>query len=116
VIVSNGTLLWVSNGHLTDTQQPSESVKFYHEDPTKTRQLGQLCVEGRGDGVYVNDRLLSEPYVKDGNTGRRFTVRTLKADEYWVMGDNRASVDQDRFLRLITATQVIGTVTDIENT
>jgi signal peptidase I len=104
----------------TDPQR-SDIIKFsnpFYETAEFTARIVALpteTVEGREDGVYVNDRLLSEPYVKDGNTGQPFTVRTLKADEYWVMGDNRGAVDQDRFLRLITAAQIIGTVTDIEN-
>jgi signal peptidase I len=88
-----------------------EAVEF----TARVIALPTETVEGRYGGVYVNDRLLSEPYVKDGNTGQPFAGTTLGANEYWVMGDNRGAVDQPRFFGLINATQIIGTVTDIEN-
>jgi signal peptidase I len=88
-----------------------ETVEF----TARVVALPTETVEGRYGGVYVNDRLLSEPYVKDGNTGRPFAGTTLGADEYWVMGDNRGTARQPRFFGLVNATQIIGTVTDIEN-
>lgn len=43
------------------------------------------------DGVvYVNGKVLEEPYLADGmNDTSDFGPVTLESDEYWLMGDNR---------------------------
>jgi signal peptidase I len=71
---------------LREGEDGTKVVKRIIARPHETVQL-------RDDGVYVDGRLLHEPYVSRGaytysrKMGDR--VLTLKADEYFVMGDNR---------------------------
>jgi signal peptidase I len=60
--------------------------------------VGGDTVEGRGGKVYVNETLLSEPYVFPGNrpTDLDFKV-TVPPEKLWVMGDHRAESGDSRF-------------------
>ena len=51
----------------------------------------------QGGHLYLNDRMVDEPYVdEDKFGGRDFGRYTLGADEYFVMGDNRANSNDSR--------------------
>ena len=65
-------------------------------------------VEGRDGHVYVNGRLLIEPYLPPGVTTGTFEPTTIPAGEMWVMGDNRGDSRDSRFIGPITESTVIG--------
>ena len=46
-------------------------------------------IEARDGHVYVNDRLLDEPYLSAGNVTADFGPVTVPAGRLWVLGDNR---------------------------
>ncbi|HEV2368969.1 MAG TPA: signal peptidase I [Acidimicrobiales bacterium] len=46
-------------------------------------------VEGRGGHVYVNGRLLAEPYLPPGTRTSDFGPVKVPAGHLWVLGDNR---------------------------
>ena len=46
-------------------------------------------VEARDGHVYVNDRLLAEPYLPSGDQTADFGPVTVPAGRLWVLGDNR---------------------------
>jgi signal peptidase I len=46
-------------------------------------------VEARDGHVYVNDRLLAEPYLPPGDETADFGPVTVPAGRLWVLGDNR---------------------------
>ena len=51
----------------------------------------------QGGHLYLNDQPVDEPYVDaDKFGGRDFARYTLKEDEYFVMGDNRANSNDSR--------------------
>ena len=58
--------------------------------------------------VYINSKVLSEPYVKEAmteNENRRFI---LTPGQYFVMGDNRNNSDDSRFHGPIEDNDIIG--------
>jgi signal peptidase I len=48
-------------------------------------------VEARGGHVYVNDRLLAEPYLPRGDLTADFGPVVVPPHRLWVMGDNRGN-------------------------
>ncbi len=51
----------------------------------------------QGGYLYLNDQPVDEPYIdEDKFGGRDFARYTLKEDEYFVMGDNRANSNDSR--------------------
>ena len=51
----------------------------------------------QGGHLYLNDQPVDEPYIdEDKFGGRDFARYTLKEDEYFVMGDNRANSNDSR--------------------
>ena len=47
-------------------------------------------VEARGGHVYINDRLLDEPYLPPGDLTADFGPVTVPPGRIWVLGDNRS--------------------------
>ncbi|MEY2454167.1 MAG: signal peptidase [Acidimicrobiaceae bacterium] len=65
-------------------------------------------VEGRGGHVYIDGRLLIEPYLPPGVTTDAFGPTTIPKGDLWVMGDNRGDSRDSRFIGPITESSVIG--------
>lgn len=70
--------------------------------------VGGDTVEGRADGVYVNDKRIDEPYVKGGATGGPFARLTVPPGKFWVMGDNRNNSQDSRVIGAIDDDLVVG--------
>lgn len=71
-------------------------------------------IEIRDHAVYRNGELLVEPYVScEVDTdphNDQFSTVTLKADEYYVMGDNRCNSTDSRFFGPVHKDLIIGEV------
>jgi signal peptidase I len=65
-------------------------------------------VEIRGNQVYVNGEAIEEPYVAAGSNMADSPARTLREDEYFVMGDNRNNSYDSRRFGPITEELLIG--------
>jgi signal peptidase I len=61
-----------------------------------------------GSTVWVNKKLLSEPYANGVHLSRRLHEATLAEDELWVMGDNRDSSSDSRDFGPIKKSQLVG--------
>jgi signal peptidase I len=73
-------------------------------------------VEARDGNLYVNDRVLDEPYLKNPQIPMLpFGPVTLGADELWLMGDNRQTSGDSEFSGGIPVSSLRGKVTHITN-
>lgn len=65
-------------------------------------------VEGRGGHVYVNGRLLVEPYLRPEVRTEPFAARIVPRGDLWVMGDNRGDSEDSRYFGPIREHTVVG--------
>ncbi|HEX2850497.1 MAG TPA: signal peptidase I [Acidimicrobiales bacterium] len=65
-------------------------------------------VEGHGGRVFVDGRLLDEPYLPRAVVTSEFAPVTVPAGRLWVMGDNRAQSQDSRFFGPIDSGTLIG--------
>lgn len=65
-----------------------------------------------GNNVYINDRLLEEPYAYYSEKSEGNLTRTLGSEEYFVMGDNRIDSTDSRWLGPIKRNKITEIVID----
>lgn len=65
-------------------------------------------LEGRGGHVYVDGRLLEEPYLQEGVTTSAFGPQEIPAGALWMMGDNRTQSRDSRFFGPVPESDVVG--------
>jgi signal peptidase I len=66
-------------------------------------------VESRAGKVYINDKVLDEPYIKEP-AQRDFPARTVEVDRYFVLGDNRNNSSDSRNFGSIPSESILGHV------
>ena len=93
-------------------------VFYYPTDTTKSlikRIVGlpgeRIKIDGPGQ-VYINGDLLSEPYLADENNRSRRVMPeySVKADHYYVMGDNRDASNDSRFFGVVAKELIYGKI------
>ena len=65
-------------------------------------------VEGRGGVIYVDGRILLEPYLNHQVVTSDFGPVTVPNDSLWVMGDNRQNSGDSRVFGAIRRDSVVG--------
>jgi len=65
-------------------------------------------IEARDGHVYINDRLLSEPYLPKGTITDDLPRETVPANSYFMMGDNRTESSDSRVFGTIKRSTIIG--------
>lgn len=65
-------------------------------------------VEARAGRLYVDGRLLLEPYLPEGSVTGDFAPVGVPADHLWVMGDSRANSADSRVFGPIATDSVVG--------
>jgi signal peptidase I len=65
-------------------------------------------VEGRSGHVYIDGRLLIEPYLPPDVVTETFAPTTVPDGQLWVMGDNRSDSEDSHIFGPITESSVIG--------
>jgi signal peptidase I len=65
-------------------------------------------VEGRAGHVYINGRLLQEPYLPPQTLTSDFAPVQVPRGSVWVMGDNRPNSNDSRYFGTIARSQIVG--------
>ena len=65
-------------------------------------------VEGHDGHVYIDGRLLVEPYLQPTVRTDPFAPRRVPAGQLWVMGDNRGDSEDSRYFGPIRRGTVVG--------
>jgi signal peptidase I len=65
-------------------------------------------LEARDGQVYVNDRLLKEPYLPSGTRTEDLPRTVIPAGHYFMMGDNRGASSDSRVFGPIKRSTIIG--------
>lgn len=87
-------------------------VFAYPKDPTRTFVKRVIATEGesvelRGNQVFVNGKLVQEPYLKAGDYPA-FGPMTVPTDKVFVLGDNRKESGDSREWGLLPQSSLIG--------
>jgi signal peptidase I len=67
-------------------------------------------VEGKNDHVFINGKLLVEPYLPAGTITSDFPKQTVPPNSFWVMGDNREFSRDSRYFKFIPKKDIVGRV------
>jgi signal peptidase I len=67
-------------------------------------------IEIRDGKLYINDKLLDEPYIKESMRGSSSSI-ALGPDKYYVLGDNRNNSSDSRAFGSISSKDILGRVT-----
>ncbi len=66
-------------------------------------------IEGRGGAIYINGKLLPEPYLPKGTESRTFTAK-VPPGHYFVLGDNRQNSKDSTYFGAIKGSLIVGRV------
>ena len=107
----------VENGGIPFFDYPSVGdLIVFHISDDPERDLVKRVIGVPGDKVgmvngfvYVNDRLLLEPYVENRGSGF-FIPETIRPGHYFVLGDNREASSDSRLLGQISQSNIVGKI------
>ena len=72
--------------------------------------LPEETIEGRGGQIYIDGRLLEEPFLPPGTQSRTFGPVQVPAGEYFMLGDNRQFSKDSTYFGPIERKAMIGRV------
>jgi signal peptidase I len=99
----------VHRGDIVVFKAPAEERTAQIKDLVK-RVIGLPgdTIEAREGHVYVDDRLLSEPYLPKGTVTDDLPKQVVPANSYFMMGDNRQASSDSRVFGPIKRSTIIG--------
>jgi len=65
-------------------------------------------IEGRDGNIYVDGRIIDEPYLPPDVRSREFPPEKIPEDHYWVLGDNRQDSRDSTFFKSIEQGAIVG--------
>jgi signal peptidase I len=65
-------------------------------------------IQGINGEVYINGKLLKEPYLPPGTVTTDLPLQTVPPGQYFMMGDNRGDSKDSRFIGTIPAHLIVG--------
>ncbi len=94
-------------------------IVVFHAPPAEeTAQIKDLVkrviglpgdtIEAHDNHVYINDRLLKEPYLPAGTITDDLPKQVIPANSYFMMGDNRTQSSDSRVFGPIKRSTIIG--------
>lgn len=98
----------VERGDLVVFEGPDQSPGQVKDLIKRVVALPGETVEAREGFVYIDGRLLEEPYLGPGITTGPLEATTVPPGHIWVMGDNRGNSKDSRFFGAVDEEAIIG--------
>jgi signal peptidase I len=87
---------------------PGEEDQQIHDLIKRVIGLPGDTIEARDGHLYIDDKLLDEPYLKTGTVTDRLPRQTVPEGQVFVMGDNRGDSKDSRFFGPIDQSLIVG--------
>jgi signal peptidase I len=87
---------------------PEERTPQIHDLVKRVIGLPGDTIEARDGHIYIDDHLLSEPYLPKGTITDGLPRQTVPANSYFMMGDNRGASSDSRVFGPIKRSAIIG--------
>jgi signal peptidase I len=100
----------IHRGDIVVFEKPEDEASDIKDLVKRVIALPGETVEGRDGHIYIDDKLLKEPYLPEGTVTSQFEARTIEPNAIWVMGDNRSQSRDSRFFGAIPQSDVVGRV------
>jgi signal peptidase I len=100
----------VHRGDIVVFTKPKRELSNIKDLVKRVIALPNETVEGRDGHVYVDGRVLDEPYLPKGIQTRTFKPQKVPANAVWVMGDNRQFSEDSIVFGPILKSSIVGRV------
>ena len=112
--LEDGQKLWVNRLPWVSYERGDVVIAHENGTPIVKRVIGIAGdrVQFIGDDLYVNDKLVQEPYVTDVDYDKGILkdVVTLGEDEFILLGDNRDVSNDSRYFGAVKDSSIKGKV------
>ena len=112
--LEDGQKLWVNRLPWLSYERGDVVIAHENGTPIVKRVIGIAGdrVQFIGDDLYVNDKLVQEPYVTDVNYDKGILkdLVTLGEDEFILLGDNRDVSNDSRYFGAVKGNSIKGKV------
>lgn len=113
----NGTEVKIAKGdNIISNLKRGDIVLFEYPRNTRFEFIKRIIalpgetIEIKNGNVYIDNILLSEPYINSQTANFGTTKSTMKNKEYFVMGDNRSNSSDSRVWGFVPEDKIIGKV------